>query len=290
MGISDFHEKVLRNRNSKKGFKELVRIISIHVYSVLRNHYKMDDDERGEFFCTFYPKIPGLIIRYEYYGTPFDGYLNNSIRWSIKAYRSSKSRYRSIQKAYHTEPFFLVSPENDFTEFEKIPLRVSESARRALRLEENGKPLSETIKQRILYIYLIEANFIDERLKDGIIQITGYKKKWIDLCAEKLKTRVQKRLDRIKIIRDRRNSAFFKFHLLQEKISFAEDENEKLELKVEISKLREKIYKMNKTISKAPTRPTHKDIADILGIPRGSIDSGIHYLKSSFNEIDKKSA
>jgi len=107
---------------------------------------------------------------------------------------------------------------------------------------------------------------------------------------EKLKLKVQKRLDRIKIIRDRRNSAFFKFHLLQEKISFAEDENEKLELKEEISKIREKIYKMNKTISKAPTRPTHKDIADILGIPRGSIDSGIHYIKSSFKEIDKKSA
>jgi hypothetical protein len=290
MEISDFHEKVLRNRNSKKGFKELVKTISIHVYFVLRNHYKMDDDERGEFFCIFYPKIPGLISRYEYYGIPFDGYLNNSIRWSIKAYRSSKSKYRSIQKAYYTEPFFLVSQENNFTELEKIPLSISESARKALRLEDNDKYLSETVKQRILYIYLIEANFIDERLKEGIIRITGYKKKWIDLCTEELKLRVQKRLDRIRIIRDRRNSAFFKFHLLQEKISFAEDENEKLELKEEISKLKQKIYKMNMTISKAPTRPTHKDIAEILGIPRGSIDSGIHYIKSSFKEIDKKSA
>lgn len=290
MEISNFHEKVLQERNSIKGFKELVKNISIHVYAVLRNHYKMDDDERGDFFCIYYPKIPSLIKRYEYYGTPFDGYLNNSIHWSIKAYRSSKSKYRSIEKAYYTEPFFLVSPENNFTEPEKIPLSISQSARKALRLEDNDKYLSETIKQRILYIYLIEANFVDERLKEGIIQITGYKKKWIDLCTEKLQTKVQKRLDRIKTIRNRRNSAFFKFHILQEKISFAENENEKNELKEEISKLREKIYKMNRTISKAPTRPTHKDIADILEIPRGSIDSGIHYIKSSFKEIDKKSA
>ena len=97
-------------------------------------------------------------------------------------------------------------------------------------------------------------------------------------------------MDRIRTIKNRRNSAFFKFHLLQEKISFAENEKEKIELREEISNLRKRICKMNTTISKAPSRPTHKDIADILKVPRGSIDSGIHYIKTSFKDIDKKSA
>ncbi len=295
MEINLFHKIVLKNRNTKKGFEDLIESISLYVYSVLRNQYKMDDDERGDFFCTFYPRIPGLISRYEYFGTLFEGYLSNAIHWNIKAYRSAKSKNRSFQIASYKEPFYLVTPVDDFTKIKESPLSISDSARKALKLEHTENKLSETIRQRLLFIYLIEANNIDERLKEGIIRITGYKRKWLDSCSEKLKVKVERRLDRIQIIKDRRNSAFFKFHILQEKIFFAENENEKEELKEKISILRTKIDKMNTTIAKAPARPTHKDIADILKLPRGSIDSGIYYFKSSFkeitdNEIVKKSA
>jgi len=290
MDFKKFNDKVLNNRQTKNGFEGLLTEISLHVYTILRYQYKMDDDERGDFFCFFYPKIPGLIKRFKYYGTPFDGYLNKTIRWNIKAYRSEKSKYISRQKASFKEPFYLVTPEIDFTEINKTPLSLSDTARKALRLKKKEKKLSDTIKQRILYIYLIEANYIDERLTEGIVQITGYNKKWLDSCNEKLRIKVERRLERIKSIKNRRNSAFFKFHILQEKIKFAENENEKKELETEISNLKDKVYKMNKTISKAPTRPTHKDIAEVLNIPQGSIDSGIYYIKTSFKDIDKQSA
>lgn len=290
MEIYKFNDKVLKNRHTRKGFDDLVNDISIYVYSILRYQYRMDDDERGDFFCSFYPKIPGLIKRFKYYGTPFDGYLNISIRWNIKAYRSAKSKYISLQKASYKKPFYLLTPVTDFTEIKKNPLSISVSAKKALRLEDKECMLSDTIKQRILYIYLIESNNIDERLKEGIIKITGYKEKWLDSCSEKLKVRVESRLNRIRKIRNRRNSAFFMLHLLQEKIGFTENENEKTELVAKISNLRKKIYIMNETISKAPSRPTHKDIADVLKVPRGSIDSGIYYIKTSFKDIDIRSA
>ncbi|MCK5200436.1 MAG: hypothetical protein KAR21_18905, partial [Spirochaetales bacterium] len=65
------------------------------------------------------------------------------------------------------------------------------------------------------------------------------------------------------------------------------------ELENQIKSLRKKINSMNREISNAIVRPTHKDLADILQIPKGSIDSGIFYIKNSFNElenIEKKSA
>jgi hypothetical protein len=133
---------------------------------------------------------------------------------------------------------------------------------------------------------------VDERLKDAIIRITGYKRKWLDSCSEKLKAKMERRLDRIKTIRNRKNDAFFKFHILQDKLFFAENEKEKEELREKVIILRTRIDKMNKAIAKSPT---HKDIADFLGTPRGSVDSGIYYFKSSFkeildNEVVKKSA
>ena len=290
MELKKFNDNVIKNRHTKKGIEKLVKEISLYVYSILSSQYKMDDDERGDFFCTFYPKIAGLISRFEFYGIPFDGYLSNSLRWNIKAYRSVKSKKRSIYKASYKEPFYLVTPVNDFTIIKEPPLHITDSARKILKLEETEDKVSETIKQRLLYIYLIEAHNLDERLKEGIINITGYKSKWLDSCSEKLNKKVERRLNRIRTIRNRRNSAFFKFHILQEKIFFAENEFEKKELREEILVIRNKINKMNKLISTAPTQPTHKDIADVLKIPRGSIDSGIYYIKTSFKDFEKKSA
>ncbi|MCD6397755.1 MAG: hypothetical protein J7L71_09460, partial [Spirochaetaceae bacterium] len=77
---------------------------------------------------------------------------------------------------------------------------------------------------------------------------------------------------------------------LQEKLNFSDDLNEKKDFIIKIERLRTIISKINNQISKAPSRPTHQDLADVLGIPRGSIDSGIYYLKSAFEDLKKNTA
>ena len=291
--LTEFTNALIKYQQTGKGHKNLVEKIGIHVYTILKSNYKMENDERGDFFCIYYPKIPYLIKQFEYYGTPFEIYLNVSLKWNIKSFRTLKSRYRSIQKAINKEPFYLVPNENDFTENINTDLHISEDAREALQIEGVKEILTDTIKKRLLYIYLIEADYLEERIKERIIRMTGYKKRWIESCSEKLKKKVDRRLNRITQIKNRRNSAFFEFHLLQEKCSFAENESEKEELESQIKNLRKKINNMNKDISNAIVRPTHKDLADILQIPKGSIDSGIFYIKNSFKElknIEKKPA
>ena len=290
---TEFTNALIKYQKTGNGYRNLIEKIGIHVYTILKSNYKMEDDERGDFFCIYYPKIPNLIKQFEYYGTPFEIYLKVSLKWNIKSFRTSKSKYRSIQKAIYTKPFYLVPHENDFTEEINTDLHISEYARAALQIEGTKEILTDTVKKRLLYIYLIEADYLDERIKERIIRMTGYKKRWVETCSEKLKKKVDIRLNRIIQIKNRRNSAFFEFHLLQERCSFEENRSEKEVLENQIKNLRRKINSMNREISNAIVRPTHKDLADILQIPKGSIDSGIFYIKNSFNElenIEKKSA
>ena len=291
--LIEFTDALIKYQQTGKGYENLVEQIAVHVYSILKTKYKMKDDERGDFFCAYYPKIANLIKHFEYHGTPFKIYLKVSINWNIKTFRTLKSKYRSIQKAVYKEPFYLVPCKDDFTEITNSDLHISEFAREALQIKDKKEILSETVKKRLLYIYLIEADHLDETIRNGIIEMTGYKKKWIEKCSEKLKKKMDKRLRRVKQMEKRRNCAFFEFHLLQEKFSFTLDKEEKKMLDDQIKKLRKKITNMNRDISNAITRPTHKDLADVLQIPKGSIDSGIFYIKNSFKEIEnfeKKSA
>ncbi len=282
-----FNEKVLQYKLTNENLENLVHKLAIHVYSLLKNKFKLDDEERSEFFCEFYPKIPSLIKRFKYDSTPFEGYLTSSIRWDIKYFRSKKSRLLGIEKAKYKEPFYLLRSEEDFTIVQNVNLQISDKARSPLRLTKRGQYLTDPVKQRILYIYLLEAENTDDNLKNAIIKATGYKKKWLDNCTDKLRAKTDKRMIRIKLLRNRRNSAFFNLHLLQEELNFSDNKNEKKELILKIERLRNIISKVNKQISKAPSRPTHQDLADILGIPRGSIDSGIYYLKSAFDDLEK---
>ena len=284
------NEKVIQYKQTNDNLENLVHELGIHVYSLLKNKFKLDDEERSEFFCEFYPKIPDLIKRFKFSGIPFEGYLISSIRWDIKYFRSKKSRLRGVEKAKHKDPFYLVSPENDFTIVQNEELQISDKARSPLRLSKRSRILTDPIKQRVLYIYLLEAENTDDKLKNAIIKATGYKKKWLDNCTAKLRAKTDKRMLRIKLLRNRRNSAFFNLHLLQEKLNFSDNLNEKKDLIIKIERLRSIISKINNQISKAPSRPTHQDLADILGIPRGSIDSGIYYLKSAFEDLKKNTA
>jgi len=285
-----FNEKVLQYKQTNENLENLVHELAIHVYSLLKDKFKLDDEERSEFFCEFYPKLPSLINRFKYNSTPFEGYLTSSIRWDIKYFRSKKSKLRGIEKAKYTEPFYLLRAEEDFTIVHNEDLQISDKARPPLRLSKRGRIFTDPIKQRILYIYLLEAENTDDNLKNAIIKATGYKKKWLDNCTDKLRAKTDKRILRIKLLRNRRNSTFFNLHLLQEKLNFSDNKNEKKELIIKIERLRNIISKVNNQISKAPSRPTHQDLADVLGIPRGSIDSGIYYLKSAFEYLKKDTA
>lgn len=291
--LTDFTNELIKYHQTGKGYDTLLEKIGIHVYSILKTKFKMEDDERSDFFCEYYPKIPNLIKQFEYFGTPFDIYLKVSINWNIKTFRTLKSRYKSIQKAIYKKPFYLVPLENDFTEVVETDLHLSEYAKKTLEIAGTKGILTDAAKKRLLYIYLIEADYLNDRIKESIIKITGYRKKWIENCSEKLKKKVDKRLNRIVQIQNRRNSAFFEFHLLQEKCSFEENRLEKTKMEDQIKKLRGKINSMNQEIANAITRPTHRELADILKIPKGSIDSGIYYIKKSFEELEnleKKSA
>ena len=87
--FTKFTDELMLYQRTGIGYEGLIKSIGLHVYSILKSKYKMDEDDRSDFFCMFYPKIPNMIKRFEYHGTPFEIYLNVSLKWNMKSFRIS---------------------------------------------------------------------------------------------------------------------------------------------------------------------------------------------------------
>ncbi len=87
---SDLTHEVLSGRGKTDLRRNLVEKISRIVYAYPKKHLKWNDDDVGDFFCAFYPKIEGLIDRFIYCGKPFEAYLASSIRWQLKTFAKKR--------------------------------------------------------------------------------------------------------------------------------------------------------------------------------------------------------
>ncbi len=286
MNRKNLTEEVLCERKRGKERDELTRKIGILVYSLLKDKYCMNDDDRSKFFCSFYKKLPGLIDRFEFCGKPFELYLNSTLRWNIKTFRTRESRYTGMFIAVHKKPFYLVSEENSEKDNFLPDLNITDTAKKVLNIEKSNQIIPDAYKSRLFFVYLIECDYLDKRIQDGIIEMIGLNKKWVEDCSLKLKKKVEERVKRVKSIQNRRNSYFLELHILQEKVVFAENEIEKDEIYKKITKLRYSIKRFNKIIAHAMIHPTHREIAEVLNLPKGTVDSGIYYIKNSFKKFE----
>ena len=90
---------------------------------------------------------------------------------------------------------------------------------------------------------------------------------------------MEKRTYRKIIIREKRNCQFCRLFQLHQKLHYEADNAEKEVITARIEKTKSRICKLNRILKSITQMPAHRDIAEIMGIPKGSVDSGLYYLK-----------
>ena len=76
-------ETVLEFQKTGTGWAALRERICLYVYIFPTKWTDWDEDRRSEFFIDFYPRISGLVNRYEPFYS-FETYLCCSLRWYVK--------------------------------------------------------------------------------------------------------------------------------------------------------------------------------------------------------------
>lgn len=287
-------DAVLSYQRSGFGLDPLLDRISVFVYTYPRTRLGWNEDDCGDFFCFFFPRLRRLIDRFEFHGRPFEVYLIVTLKWQLRTYAGRRASENLKARVVALENFWVCERDevygNPHLEWEEAAataanLEIPEAVKTLLKMNTDNYIEDMPSRRRVLFLALKSAILMTEALIHKIALITGYDGDWIYCLIEELKGRVQTRRTRILLLSEKRNSCYFRLYCLQEQLRLVAEDTVRRELSHQIILEETRLQGMLEEISHVHLCPTHRDIADVLGVPKGTVDSGLFYLKDSLRAL-----
>lgn len=222
------------------------------------------DEEWQDYLCWLYPRIKKAIDAYRERGSSFDAYIASLVRWSIKEYRSREADMRVFEGAYWTarSEDAACDEEAEYDELCSAPAPAVGSKRQILILA--------------LKCYLHVSPDFSARIARALDMEQGALKNLMDRVAEK---RARRDLE-IHGLTERIAAQFYRCIAYENRWAAApEGSAHRAEMQRRLEKARGRLQSMRRRLAGCRLEASNKIIAEVLGIPKGTVDSNLHSLK-----------
>lgn len=261
-------------RNKELSYKEIEDRLSIFVYEYPKKIHRWDPDLCSEFFEFFYPRIKLAADRFNDRGIPFENYLGSLVFYQMKTFmirkREAEEKENMLAVAdYHNNSDFYESREG-----EPVIFHAGE-----INAPYQGTKRKKKGKKRIFYMAMTDPDRLDEESIEKLADFTGYRAEYIRRCRDALSRRVSEKREKAAAMAERRNSCYFRYLMLEDRLRRESDPEVRDRLERKVGELHYKIERINRKMAGKHIKVTHKDIAEVLEIPKGTVDSSLYYLK-----------
>jgi hypothetical protein len=244
-------------------------------------HWKRNEYE--DFISWFYPRIKKAIDIYNEKGSSFEAFIHKFMQNSSREYR------------------VRITTQN-VTEYSawcaRVPELYTHEEAPEYRHEKDESPLNEILagqngridKRRILALilkcyYYVSDDFID-RIADKIKMNAAELHEMIG----KIREMRQEKDDALYYMRERIYCQYYRCIVYEKRLSLIQENTaayDKLKLRLEKAKLR--LERMRKRISLIRTEATNNQVAEVIGVKKGTVDASLHKLRSRLNDLSDKS-
>ena len=272
-------EKVLQYQRTHEGLRDLVNEIAPRVYHFPRRKMGWDEDACGDFYVFIHPRIMRLLDRFRDQGKPFESYLWAVLGWQLRNFaRERKQSERSWQVSLRIEQGDLPAPDpNENGENDAETFRAISRFGAAIK--------SGADRRNFLFLILKCSRALDEESARPLASLSGITPDALLSLATALREMRRPREQRLETLRGRRNKAFSQSRLLEAELQF-ETAPEKIEwLKAALLRARRRMRAAASRMARVGISPTNLEIARILGIPKGTVDSGLYWLKKKLTSV-----
>lgn len=264
-------ESVLDYQNGLVPLEKVRNQIMLVVYCHLRRYRRKGEDEVSEFLLEFHGRIEGLIGRFQDRGLPFRHFLVRSLRWQWTTFRTMRARVRQQIWLAADVGLGMVDEET---------LAEPESS----GWEPTGA-LTPVSRKRLVLLALKAAPYLEEDHLEAVSRLTGVELSWLQACQYRLKKASAVRRGRWDNLVEKRSQALYRRLLAEDDARREADPARRLVHERRARMYRNRITKLYHQQSTVSTAPTHKDLAELLGMPKGSVDSSLYHLKKALSRV-----
>ena len=286
---SGWTERVLAFQRTGEGRRELLEELAAYTYRYPRRRLRtLDEDAAGEFYLFCHAKLEPIATRFRDCGKPFERYLNSVLSWQLRSFLAKR------RNAEHTWQTTLLSPT--WEDPEQTPERPA-PARRAAPANVTSFPgapaaalpataaaaaaaaVSPTTRRRLLYGVLKTGHRLDDGQLAAAAQAIGCGVSWLRALIEQLRRGCAAAHRRMELLRGRRNRAFAQLQLWSAAARRAMDGDRRALAAARAARYRRAVEAAQADLARVRVAPTNRAIAAVLGIPKGTVDTGLYWLQ-----------
>jgi len=274
------HDLVMAYKAGKIDGESVFERIATEVYASPSRFGFDGEDDAADALCRFRRRIRSLPDRYQDMGAPFEAFLVTSLRFLARTMRRERKREREREYVCEVcEGWKAEAMTADFGDsHEALPGPLPEPPPSSGRNEPTSLELA-AFRTRLVFLYLKCAWEADDEKTRRIAVATGVPEDWLAAALAQALRALEAERCRHERLSRRRDRAWSRVCLLENRLR-AEVEEEKR------SRLQDSLARERRCLESAwrelrafrPTVP-NSIVARILGIPKGTVDSGLYYLK-----------
>jgi len=245
------------------------------------SHWKRDEYE--DYLSWLYPRIHKAIDSYQETGSSFEAYISSVMHLTAREYRVqiiTKSIIEYSAWSAHVPELYIR---------EETPVYLYESKENELSqiiIDHRGRKNPKQLLALILKCYY----YVSDDFLDRIACYTGVDREKLREMINKLRAIRQKKDDEIYFMKERIYCQYYRCIVYEKRLSYVtENTTAYIKLKLRLEKARRRLEKMRKRLTGIRTDATNREVADVIGVSKGSVDSSLHRLKIKWNILEDKS-
>jgi hypothetical protein len=244
-------------------------------------HWKRVEYE--DYMSWLYPGLRRAIDSYNAARSSFEAFIHKFIHVSSKGYHIHIITNSVIEySAWGARMPDLYAHEEDPVYLHEK----TENVIKQLTIDKKGRKNTRRILALILKCY----NYVSEDFLDKIAPIIGIDRKQLTEMMARIRVMRQKRDDEIYQMKERIHRQYYRCIIYEKRLLLAH-ENTLIydKLLVSIKKSRQRLENMRRRMARIRMDATNRQVAEIIGIKKGTVDASLYKLKAKWEIMASKS-
>jgi hypothetical protein len=277
----NLEKEILAVQETGRGKGQLIERIVEGMVAERENYGFKDRTELLDLLAGFYHRIGNLVDKYRPSERGFGPYLASSLYFHRRA-RDIEARDRSFKETEVLQRSDADSGAEDADEGEErtFPRRgraflteISADATRSASVESAGK--------RLLFLALKCSFDLSDAQVERLGEITGMGEEHLRTRIDALKSMARERIARRNLHMRVRDKVYAGLCYYEGRAKGECDPVKREEWETLADRFRTRLKRARERVNAVLADPTNEEIALVLGLPKGTIDSGLHYIRKS---------